>query len=270
MIPKTIHYCWFGRGEKSAFIKKCIASWEKFLPDYTIKCWTEDDFDIDSVPFVKEAYEKKKWAFVTDYVRLHALNAEGGIYMDSDVEILRPFKEEWLTYDFFSAHEYHPGIFDGKEDGEKRLNSDFVPKEKGAHIVGFGILSAVMASVPGHPYITDCMAWYHNISFNSVAKASDVVIGKFISEAAEKYGYRYKNETQVLENRMLILTCDVLVGNSIQLTDESYAIHLVNGSWVERTPYQKFTYNVRNNYMAFYPLLKLINKVLRKLKIVKI
>ena len=85
MIPKVIHYCWFGRGEKSELIKKCMASWSRVLPEYTLKEWNEDNFDIASVPFVKEAYEHRKWAFVSDYVRLHALYHDGGVYMDTDV-----------------------------------------------------------------------------------------------------------------------------------------------------------------------------------------
>ena len=70
MIPKKIHYCWFGRGEKPKLAQKCIASWHKYCPDYEIIEWNEDNFDIDSCPYVKEAYDSKKYAFVTDYGRL--------------------------------------------------------------------------------------------------------------------------------------------------------------------------------------------------------
>lgn len=91
MIPKIIHYCWFGRGEMPELALKCIESWHKYMPDYEYKLWNEDNFDISSNQYVKEAYEARKFAFVTDYVRLHALNTEGGIYMDTDVEVLKPF-----------------------------------------------------------------------------------------------------------------------------------------------------------------------------------
>jgi mannosyltransferase OCH1-like enzyme len=87
MIPKIIHYCWFGRNEKSDFIKKCLCSWEIHLPDYEIVEWNEDNFDIDTNVFTKEAYSKKKWAFVSDYVRAYVLYNVGGIYLDTDVEI---------------------------------------------------------------------------------------------------------------------------------------------------------------------------------------
>lgn len=89
MIPKTIHYCWFGRGQKNELIQRCIASWKKYLPDYRIVEWNEDNFDVNATRWTKQAYEAKKWAFVSDYVRLHALFSEGGIYFDTDVEVLK-------------------------------------------------------------------------------------------------------------------------------------------------------------------------------------
>ena len=88
MIPKIIHYCWFGGKNLPPLAKKCIASWKKYLPDYEIKEWNESNFDINCCDYVKEAYQAKKWAFVTDYVRLFVLVNEGGIYMDTDVEVI--------------------------------------------------------------------------------------------------------------------------------------------------------------------------------------
>lgn len=82
MIPKIIHYCWFGRGKLPKLAKQCIKSWKKYCPDYEIKEWNEDNFDLDMYPYVREAYDNRKFAFVTDVVRLYALYTEGGIYMD--------------------------------------------------------------------------------------------------------------------------------------------------------------------------------------------
>ena len=89
MIPKVIHYCWFGRGEKSRLMKKCIKSWKKYCPDYEIIEWNEDNFDINENAFVKQAYECKKWAFVADYARLKVLYEYGGIYLDTDQELIK-------------------------------------------------------------------------------------------------------------------------------------------------------------------------------------
>ncbi len=89
MIPKTIHYCWFGKGQKNELIQRCITSWKIFLPDYRIVEWNEDNFNVDTTIWTKQAYEAKKWAFVSDYVRLYALFSEGGLYFDADVEVLK-------------------------------------------------------------------------------------------------------------------------------------------------------------------------------------
>lgn len=93
MIPRIIHYCWFGRGEMPQLVKECIASWRLFMPDYEYKLWNEDNFDVNSVPYVKEAYEARIYAFVSDYVRLWALYNEGGLYLDTDVRVFKPFDE---------------------------------------------------------------------------------------------------------------------------------------------------------------------------------
>lgn len=90
MIPKVIHYCWFGRNPKPALIKKCIWSWRKYCPNYKIIEWNEDNFDVNQNRFCREAYAMKKWAFVSDYVRLRVLYDYGGIYLDTDAELLRP------------------------------------------------------------------------------------------------------------------------------------------------------------------------------------
>lgn len=104
MIPKRIHYCWFGRGEKPKLAEKCIESWKKYCPDYEIIEWNEDNFDINCCTYVKEAYEQRKYAFVTDYVRLFAMYTHGGIYMDTDVEVVRSL-DEFLDNHAFSGFE---------------------------------------------------------------------------------------------------------------------------------------------------------------------
>ncbi len=88
-IPKIIHFIWFGGNPYTKIVNLCISSWKQFCPDYEIKLWNEDTFDINSNLYVKEAYEARKWAFVSDYVRLYALYTYGGVYIDSDVELLK-------------------------------------------------------------------------------------------------------------------------------------------------------------------------------------
>lgn len=121
MIPKVIHYCWFGRNPKPELINKCIESWKKFCPDYEIKEWNEDNFDIHQCPYVEEAYECKKWAFVSDCARLKIIYDNGGIYLDTDVELLDSL-DNILKYDFFFAFEHEFRVNTGYGFGAKKMS----------------------------------------------------------------------------------------------------------------------------------------------------
>jgi len=104
MIPKKIHYCWFGRGEMPQLAIDCIASWHSFMPDWEYKPWNEENFDVNSNSYTKEAYMAGKYAFVSDYVRLYALEKEGGVYMDVDFEVYKPF-DDLLNHHAFAGIE---------------------------------------------------------------------------------------------------------------------------------------------------------------------
>ncbi len=104
MIPKIIHYCWFGHGEMPQLAKDCIASWHKYMPDWKYKLWNEDNFDVSCTPYSKEAYEAGKYAFVSDVARLKALNEEGGVYLDTDVKVFKSL-EPLLDYHAFAGFE---------------------------------------------------------------------------------------------------------------------------------------------------------------------
>lgn len=100
MIPKIIHYCWFGHNTLPKLANKCINSWKNFLPDYTIKRWDESNFDIHCCPYVEEAYQAKKWAFVSDYARFYILYKDGDVYFDTDVELIKPL-DNLISYGGF-------------------------------------------------------------------------------------------------------------------------------------------------------------------------
>ena len=118
MIPKIIHYCWFGHGVKPQLALDCILSWQKYLPDYELKEWNEECFDISCNRYVKEAYDNRKYAFVTDYVRLYALYHEGGVYMDTDVEVVGSF-DQFLHHHAFSGFETDGNVPTGMMAAEK-------------------------------------------------------------------------------------------------------------------------------------------------------
>lgn len=104
MIPKRIHYCWFGRNPKPKLAEKCIASWKKYCPDYEIIEWNEDNFDLDYNGYTRYCYDNKKWAFLSDFVRLVVVAEQGGIYFDTDVELVRS-PEELRQYEAFYGFE---------------------------------------------------------------------------------------------------------------------------------------------------------------------
>ena len=104
-IPKVIHYCWFGNGQLPPLAEKCIKSWKKYCPDYEIICWNEENFDVTQNRYMREAYEAKKWAFVSDFARLKVVYDHGGIYLDTDVEILKPIDELLESNGFFGFDE---------------------------------------------------------------------------------------------------------------------------------------------------------------------
>ena len=107
MIPKTIHYCWFGGKDLPEDAQKCIASWRKFLPDYEIKEWNEQNFDVNSIPYTAEAYRAGKYAFVSDYARMLILYQHGGLYFDTDVEVIKPL-DDIVTRGPFMGYEIEP------------------------------------------------------------------------------------------------------------------------------------------------------------------
>ena len=121
MIPRTIHYCWFGRGKKSELSMKCIHSWEKFCPDYEIVEWNEDNFDVELNAYTKMCYEEKKFAFLSDYARLKILQKYGGFYFDTDVEIVRPI-DELRTHPAFIGFETNEYVNTGEGFGAEPHN----------------------------------------------------------------------------------------------------------------------------------------------------
>jgi mannosyltransferase OCH1-like enzyme len=137
-IPKIIHYCWFGEKPLSALANNCIESWTRYLPDYQLKFWNNEHIDMFDIPYVQEAYQNKKFAFVTDYVRLYALQQYGGIYMDTDVEVMANL-DGFLNQSFFTSFE------------------EYMDK--------VSILTALMGSVPGNKVVADLIQLYDNRRF---------------------------------------------------------------------------------------------------------
>ena len=126
MIPKIIHYCWFGHNPKPQLAQKCIDSWYKFFPDYRIIEWNEDNFDVSQYPYSQYCYDTKRWAFLSDFVRLIVVYENGGIYFDTDVEVIRPF-DDLVQYESFYGFENDKfvatGLGFGAEKNSKTVKS---------------------------------------------------------------------------------------------------------------------------------------------------
>ena len=207
MIPKIIHYCWFGRGTMPELAVKCIESWRKYLPEYELHLWNEDNFDINYNKFVKEAYHNKKYAFVTDVVRLYALYNYGGIYMDTDVEVLKPL-DEFLKYPAFSGFEVEEAIPTG-----------------------------IMGAEKGSTWAKRELEYYDNISFirsNGAFNTKPNV--QIITEHAMAHGLIPNGKFQIVNDEIAIFPKDYFcpksyVDGRINLTENSYTIHHFAGSW---------------------------------------
>ena len=206
MIPKKIHYCWFGGKAKPELAEKCIESWKKFCPDYEIVEWNEDNFDISSNRYVKEAYEAKKFAFVTDYVRLYAMYNEGGIYMDTDVMVLKPL-DEYLVHESFSG---------------------FESKTK--------IPTGIMASEKGYPLFAELLSYYDDACFvledGSLNMTTNVEI---ITDMLTPKGFVPNGEMQTVEGFTLYpqnIFCPLHKKlNNKRYMKDTATIHYFAGSW---------------------------------------
>lgn len=237
MIPKKIHYCWLSDEPFPKKIRKCMDTWQKTHPDYEIIRWSTKNFDVDSVPYVKEAFEARKWAFAADYIRMYALYTQGGIYLDSDVVLLKKF-DDFLDNSFFSSMEYHP------TQVEKCGTMQYIDAEghrtADVFIEGIQIQAAVMGAEPGCPFVKEVLDWYKDKHFvNADGSLRTNVLSPYIyARVAESKGFVYKDIDQQLPGRIHIYPSETFAGNKHEVTKNSYAIHLCAHSW-HLTPWEK-------------------------------
>ncbi len=230
MIPKIIHYCWFGPNEIPHNQKKLIDDWKRLMPDYTFVCWNENSIPLDSSPFLQQAYEAKMWAFVADYVRVYALFNMGGVYLDTDVEVKQKF-DSYLNYSMFTSVEYHPSYSDAPllskmiDKSGNRLTS-LRPDVK---IPGIGLMSATIGAQKDFVFLKELLDWYNNMSFADNRK-NNYTIPSTLAIIAERYGFKYINQLQLLKNNIIIFPADVFADFRTSSKD-SITVHHCEGSW---------------------------------------
>lgn len=237
MIPKKIHYCWLSDEPFPKKIRKCMETWQKTHPDYEVKRWSTENFDIMSVPYVREAFEARKWAFAADYIRMHALYMEGGIYLDSDVMLLKRF-DTFLDNSFFSSMEYHPTQVE-KCGTMAHIDADG-HRTDDVFIEGIQIQAAVMGAEAGSPFIGKVLDWYRDKHFvkEDGTLRTDVLSPYIYARVAEEIGFVYKDIDQQLPGRVHIYPSETFAGNKHEVTKNSYAIHMCAHSW-HLTPWEK-------------------------------
>lgn len=237
MIPKIIHYCWFGPKEIPELERKCIKTWSEFLPDYEIMFWNEENFDVNSVKYVKEAYENKKYAFVSDYVRMHALYTYGGVYFDTDVEVIK--------------------------DITPFLNDEAFIGFENRTMVAMGVIGASK----GLGLIGEMLDYYNNNSFiDENGHADTTTICQIMVNILSKKGFEMKNSEQIIENTHIyerdVFYPKMMDDGSFRVTDDSVTIHHYSASWLTEREIRRGKSKIWRNF--FRPVLRKVRIVFQK------
>lgn len=207
MIPKKIHYCWFGGKEKPKSVIECIETWKKFCGDYEIIEWNEKNFDVNVCQYTRDAYKEGKWAFITDYVRLYAMVTEGGIYMDTDVEVVK-------NLDIFLDNQAFSGF----------QTNDSIP-------------TGIMACEKNYKIFKELLEEYNDRSFyNNDGSLNLITNVEYITNKYLKYGLVLNNCKQCIQGFMLY-PVDYFCAKSwktgiVNKTEFTYTIHHFAGSWL--------------------------------------
>lgn len=221
MIPKIIHYCWFGRNPLPSSAKRCIASWKKYLPDYEIKEWNEDNFDVNRIPYTRDAYAAKKYAFVSDYARFWVLYHYGGVYFDTDVEVIRPM-------DVFIAK----GPFMGWEK----------PGSTGVYSIAPGL---GLAANKEQPLYQEILHGFERLNFyDENGERNNYSMIPLVTDLLTQKGLKKDGSMQVIDDVILypseyLCPMEYFTGK-VTITDNTYAIHWYSMTWLPKTAIWKF------------------------------
>ena len=229
MIPKTIHYCWFGRGEKPNLAKRCITSWQKNCPDYEIIEWNEDNFDINYNEYTKHCYLNKKYAFLSDYVRLLVIEKYGGIYFDTDVEVIRNM-DDLMERGSWMAVEKH----------------NITPED--ADMVALGLGFAVE---PHNPIIKEIMSYYENTHYIFPnGHKEQITIVPITTNILKKYGLKHYVKEPCFCGNITVYPWDYFcpqefLSSKLEVTKNTYTIHHYSATWMSK----RDKLNVRIGYL---------------------
>lgn len=222
MIPKKIHYCWFGRNPLPESAQKCIASWRKYLPDYEIIEWNEDNFDVNSIPYTAQAYAAKKYAFVSDYARFKILYEHGGLYFDTDVEVIRSL-DDIIAAGSFMGFEIDP---DGKE------------------YCGAVAPGLCLGASPNMDLYSEILDTYNSFNFlNEDGSQNLKTVVLYITEILEQRGLSSSKGIQQIDDLTIypkeyFNPLDSLTGR-LKTTPNTRSIHWYSMSWLDSSPLRR-------------------------------
>ncbi len=227
MIPKKLHYCWFERDNYTPLALKCMESWKKHLPEYEVIAWNDDNFDVNCNQYVKEAYEAKKWAFVSDYIRLYALYHHGGVYMDADLEVLKPL-DRFLVHSAFTGYE-----------------------DEGV------ILAALLGAEKGHPWIKMLLDDYADRRFIKTDGTYDETANviPITARTIEKYGITLNNELLTFGEDITLYPKEYFCPIDYKtwapnITDNTYTFHHFAAGWWDEKEREERQHKLRyRNYL---------------------
>jgi mannosyltransferase OCH1-like enzyme len=223
-IPRLIHYCWFGAKPLPSLVRKCLKSWKRYLSDYKIILWDETTFDISAHPYIREAYDAKKWAFITDYIRLYVLYHFGGIYMDTDVEVIKPLTR-FLTDPAFTCFQPPNHIYPDQ-------------------IV---IQTGMIGAEKGNLWIKKMLDYYENKKFLDKNGIPGLTANPFplTDITMKEFGLKLDQSFQTLMNSVVIYPQEYFCpinwkDRKIKKTKNTYAIHHFLGSWISDEASSKY------------------------------
>lgn len=220
MIPKIIHYCWFGKKPLPPLAVKCLESWKKYFPDYEIKRWDEDNFDVNIIPYTKEAYDASKYAFVSDYARFWILYRYGGLYFDTDVEVIKPM-------DDIIAH----GSFMGCETMPDKLTTISVAP-------GLGL-----GAIPELNLYKEILDVYNKLHFiGKDGSYNQKTVVSYTTEILFNHGLKNSKDIQKCADVWVYpidYFCPISVKDGkLRITDNTRSIHHYSQSW--QSPVRKY------------------------------
>ena len=257
MIPKIIHYCWFGHELMPKSQKDYIRGWKRLMPDYTFIRWDESNFNVCENKYTKLAYKEKKYAYVSDVARCIALLQFGGIYLDTDVELFSRF-DKFLDCNLFTGLEVYREFEFTKN---KYVNEEGSPLEKNCFVPWCGILSSLIGCEPNNELIKDCIEYYYKWE-----NGDYVTIDGLLAMKAVRYGFQYKDEIQFLKSKMIIYPTGVFgfVGSINPSFDVSF--HHNVGTWEKANWHRSKKREYLYDKMGLLNVFHFYKKVKRKIK----